>query len=74
MDRLLLRSCIDKKTIEIIYMSNKGLMTKRTISVKQVNEHTVYGYCHLRKGIRSFKKENILAVMPKRSKVEEGLI
>ncbi|WP_096189313.1 hypothetical protein [Evansella halocellulosilytica] len=65
MDGLLLREKSKGRPIEIMYMSTKGLVTKRTVSVIKVNKQSLYGYCHLRNEVRHFKKENILAVLPK---------
>lgn len=54
---------IDEK-IEMVYVSRKGDFTKRKVKIISSNEHEIYGYCYMRKEVRRFTKENILAAYP----------
>ncbi|SET32404.1 hypothetical protein SAMN05421676_10441 [Salinibacillus kushneri] len=53
--------------VEMIYESRSGEITKRTVKIYGSNNQKIFGYCFLRKGYRSFYKEQILAMIPKRS-------
>ncbi|UJW57790.1 hypothetical protein HXZ66_10435 [Bacillus sp. A116_S68] len=64
MEGVLKRSVEMASPVEMIYMSNKGLVTKRTLTIHKITNDSVTGFCHLRKQIRHFKKQNILSVMP----------
>jgi predicted DNA-binding transcriptional regulator YafY len=48
------------KVITIIYQKNEEI-TQRKIKVLKINDNDIEAYCYLRKQIRHFKKENILA-------------
>lgn len=48
-------------TLEIVYIANDGTCTKRKIKICSVTRENVYAYCYLRKQMRTFVKENILA-------------
>ncbi|MGC4378230.1 hypothetical protein WD019_15080 [Fictibacillus sp. Mic-4] len=48
--------------VEIIYMSDSGVITQRTISIQSISGSTIKAYCHLRRRTRTFKLENILGV------------
>ncbi len=69
----LFRRCkLEGRPVEMIYMSEKGIVTKRIVSIHQFNDETVMGYCHLRKAVRTFKRSNILSALPvKRSSKRE---
>ncbi|WP_280768088.1 hypothetical protein [Salipaludibacillus daqingensis] len=64
MQGVLKRSFQENQPLEMIYMSAKGLVTKRRITVHYYDDEWVKGYCHLRKGVRSFKRLNILSILP----------
>jgi len=55
----------EHESLEIVYMAHDGACTKRTVKVISADEHGVLAYCYLRKQIRRFTKENILAAFPK---------
>jgi predicted DNA-binding transcriptional regulator YafY len=64
---LLEKSKNQQMPIEIIYLSEKGLITQRTIIVNEVNENYMKAYCFTNQQIRLLKTGNILsAAMPKR--------
>lgn len=58
---LLEKSKIQQMPIEMIYLSEKGFLTQRTIIVKEVNEHYIKVYCFSKQQIRIFKTGNILS-------------
>lgn len=47
--------------LEIIYVSNKNMYTKRRILVKGYDKQFIRAYCFTRKMYRSFKRERILS-------------
>ncbi len=52
------------ESLDMMYMSNGGVISKRRIKVLQLDGETFKAYCHLRKAKRTFKVENILALVP----------
>ena len=62
MKSFLSRCQLNKIPVEIMYISNNGQVSQRTISIKDINEVTFRAYCHLRKTQRVFKLENVLSV------------
>ncbi len=52
----LLKDC----KVDIIYMCDKGI-TERSIRPIKIENDIVEAYCYLKKSIRKFKLENILA-------------
>ena len=57
----LARSMSEQIPVEIIYMSNQHIFTKRRILVKSIDEHYIRAYCYKRKLYRTFKKSQILS-------------
>ena len=56
-----LKSSLDAhKIITIMYQKNKEI-TQRKVKVLKMKDDDIEAYCYLRKQIRHFKKENILA-------------
>lgn len=56
-----LRLSLEKgKNIKIIY-ERENEITERTIKVIRMENNKVEAYCYLRKGIRYFKRNNILS-------------
>jgi predicted DNA-binding transcriptional regulator YafY len=64
MNKLLIRSLTEESPIEIIYMAQHNQSTKRKIIVKKINLDSIVAYCFLRKQLRTFRIEHILAVYP----------
>ncbi|MBU9720531.1 MULTISPECIES: hypothetical protein [Bacillaceae] len=64
MEGILRRAIQMKRPVIIMYQSNKGIVTKRMVSVEKYDEKWLGGFCHLRKGYRKFNRENILALFP----------
>ncbi|MGG4488698.1 hypothetical protein [Metabacillus idriensis] len=58
---LLEKSKNQQMPIEMIYLSEKGLLTQRMILVNEINEHYIKAYCFSKQQIRIFKKGNILS-------------
>jgi predicted DNA-binding transcriptional regulator YafY len=67
MKSFLLRCHLNKIAVEIMYISNNGQVSQRTIFIKDINETTMRAYCHLRKTQRVFKLENILSINYKKA-------
>ena len=63
MRNLLKRSLEENRAIEIIYMSHQQF-TKRRILVKHLKGDYIVAYCFLRKDIRTFRVQSILAASP----------
>jgi predicted DNA-binding transcriptional regulator YafY len=59
-DKVLEASAINNRAITIVYAADNTL-TKRNIRVLEIREKEIQVYCYLRKQIRTFKKDNILA-------------
>jgi predicted DNA-binding transcriptional regulator YafY len=64
MDGLLLRSIEENFPLEMIYLSQDQQISQRKLLVKEVNDEYIRAYCLLRKQIRTFRRENILSIMP----------
>lgn len=50
--------------VEMIYIMSDGLITQRKVTLYVVTDKEMKGYCHLRRSIRTFKVDRILAVYP----------
>lgn len=64
MEKMLQRAKVSGQPVMIMYLSKKGLVTKRLVSVEKMTNTVMYGFCYLRKGKRSFLLDNMLAVLP----------
>ncbi len=51
-------------TIRIMYIDDSGKVTKRTVGVLKINSSTFTAFCYLRGAKRTFKIDNLLAVVP----------
>lgn len=60
----MIKSMRYEESLDMIYMSNSGVISKRRIRVLSINEGTFQAYCFLRKSKRTFKVDNILALVP----------
>ncbi|AZV48186.1 hypothetical protein ACUUYQ_04775 [Bacillus halotolerans] len=45
MESILKRSLIEKTALDMIYMRNDGLITKRSIIVRQINQSYIRAFC-----------------------------
>ncbi|MHC8516965.1 transcriptional regulator [Sporosarcina sp. ITBMC105] len=50
--------------LDMMYMAKDGSVSKRRVKVLQVGEASFRAYCHLRKSKRTFKIDNVLALVP----------
>ena len=64
MDGLFLRALEENIPLEMIYRSDDKQISQRKLLVKEVNDEYIRAYCLLRKQIRTFRRENILSIMP----------
>lgn len=52
------------QSLDMMYMASEGSITKRRIKVLQVNEGSFQAYCFLRGSRRTFRIDNVLALVP----------
>ena len=67
MNGMLLRSIEEQIPLEMIYLANNREITKRKLIIKEIKGEYIRAYCLLRKQMRTFKRENILSIMPESS-------
>jgi predicted DNA-binding transcriptional regulator YafY len=60
----LIKSMERNHVLDMMYMAKDGAISKRRIKVIQVGEVSFRAYCYLRKSNRTFKIDNILALVP----------
>ena len=60
----LLKSMRYGKELDMIYLAKDGSVTKRQIKIIQVGEESFRAYCLLRQSRRTFKIDNVLALVP----------
>jgi len=58
------RSMKYNQLLDMIYMDNNGGITKRRVKPLKVTEGSFQGYCYLRGSKRTFKSDNVLALVP----------
>lgn len=68
MNGLLQMSKEEKLPIEIIYISNAGELTHRSIIVKEIQGDIIKAYCLLKQQPRLFNRSNILSAAKQRMK------
>ncbi|MFF2446134.1 hypothetical protein ACFVSW_03450 [Neobacillus sp. NPDC058068] len=64
MDGLFIRSIEENMPLEMIYLADNHELSQRKLIVMEMNEEYIRAYCLLRKQVRTFKRENILSIMP----------
>lgn len=64
MDGLFIRSIEENMPLEMIYLADNQKISQRKLIVKEITDEYIRGYCLLRKQMRTFKRENILSLMP----------
>ncbi|MBO0601368.1 transcriptional regulator [Sporosarcina sp. E16_3] len=64
----LIKSMEWNHVLDMIYMAKDGAISKRSIKILQVGDVSFRAYCYLRKSNRTFKIDNILALVPITSK------
>lgn len=50
--------------VDVIYISQSGQITKRRLKVLRLHGDAFHAFCFLRKMKRTFKIENVLALIP----------
>ena len=60
----LLKSMDYIETLEMMYIDQNSVVSKRIILVLQVGDVSFRAYCYLRKSKRTFKIDNVLALVP----------
>ena len=60
----LLKSMRYGQIVDIMYVSKNGEVTKRRIKVIKIYGDAFQAYCFLRKTKRTFKVDNVLALIP----------
>ncbi len=64
----LIKSMERNHVLDMMYMAQDGVISKRRIKVLQIGEVSFWAYCYLRQSNRTFKIDNILALVPVTSK------
>ena len=64
----LIKSMRYNEAVDMMYMAASGKVTKRRINVLRVGEGAFQAYCHLRKAKRTFRVDNVLALVPVQQK------
>lgn len=64
MDGIFLRSLEENIPLEMIYLSETNELSQRKLIIKEVNEEYIRAYCLLRRQVRTFRRNNILSIMP----------
>jgi predicted DNA-binding transcriptional regulator YafY len=64
MEKLLKKCLVQNKLVEIIYLSESGVISQRTIKLEHVSSKYIKGFCLLRNQKRTFKTANILSFRP----------
>ena len=59
-----LKSMQHSRITEMIYLNNKGEISKRRVKVVSVSIDSFQAYCFLRSTKRTFKIDNVLAFVP----------
>lgn len=60
----LMKSMDRNDVLDMIYLAKDGVISKRRIKVLQVNDNSFKAYCYLRRSSRTFRIDNILALVP----------
>ncbi|MFJ6411772.1 hypothetical protein CHI12_05115 [Terribacillus saccharophilus] len=66
MERAALAKFIEQQ-VTMIYMAKDGSLTKRQVKIERINDASVTGYCFLRKQLRTFRLDRILAIHPQQN-------
>lgn len=64
MRKQLIKSKAFNEPLDMMYMAASGKVTKRRIQVLQIGEGSFRAHCHLRKSKRTFRIDNVLALVP----------
>ena len=64
MKRQLLKALERNQLVDMMYIDKNNQITKRCIKVTKVNDNTFKAHCFLKHASRTFKIENVLALVP----------
>lgn len=64
MKKDLLKAMQHNQLVDIMYFAKNGVITKRRIKLIKFIDESIQAYCFVRHAKRTFKIENVLAVMP----------
>ncbi|QDP40401.1 WYL domain-containing protein [Radiobacillus deserti] len=53
-----------ERNVEMIYVAQNGSFTQRRVKIIGITDTKILAYCHLRKQMRTFLLEQILAIFP----------
>lgn len=60
----LVKSKVFNKSLDMIYIANDGAISKRRVKVLRINQDSFQAYCFLRGSKRTFRIDNVLALVP----------
>ncbi|MET3682220.1 putative DNA-binding transcriptional regulator YafY [Alkalibacillus flavidus] len=66
MDHLLKQSIQNRQKLELVYIDEQHRMTQRIVTIIKIDDDRLLAYCFTKRGVRSFQKDNILAIYPAR--------
>ena len=64
MNEVILKSMKSGQIVEVMYMAKNGQVTKRRLKVIKLQSDSFQAYCFLRNTKRTFKVDNVLALIP----------
>ncbi|MBY0098663.1 WYL domain-containing protein [Mesobacillus maritimus] len=70
MQNFLVRSIKDQQLVQIIYLDSNQKMTQRMVKPYEVTDQHLKGFCYLRKQMRLFAVDHILAASPLKQKMK----
>ena len=60
----LVKSIRYNESLDMMYIANDGAISKRRVKVLQVNQDSFQAYCFPRRSKRTFRIDNVLALVP----------
>lgn len=72
MKGILYRAMVEKKPIEIIYISKHNVFSQRRILIKELKGSNILAYCLTRKQMRIFNLNRMMSIAPKNSNMKIG--
>ncbi|MFJ7952843.1 transcriptional regulator [Lysinibacillus sp. NPDC096418] len=64
MKEQLLKAMRRHQMMNMIYLSNQGVISKRCVKIIKVDSHSFQAYCYTRRAKRTFIIDNVLAICP----------
>ena len=64
MNEVILKSMKSGQIVEVMYMAKNGQVTKRRLKVIKLQGDSFQAYCFLHNTKRTFKVDNVLALIP----------